>query len=140
MSKTMRTLRIGFFPDFFYPHIGGAEIWVAEVAKRLHLSGHQIEIFTYRMPFAIKDEAIDGVTVHRVGWPFIVSGSRPYFIRFLILIEACFGIGLRRERFDIVLGQFTPLIPLKLVCKTRRIPLVALFHDVFGMEKNPGDG
>jgi glycosyltransferase involved in cell wall biosynthesis len=42
----------------------------------------------------------------------------------------------KSNRFDVIMGQYSPLLPLKLVSRVRRIPLVAVFHDVYGLESS----
>jgi glycosyltransferase involved in cell wall biosynthesis len=43
---------------------------------------------------------------------------------------------MRGKRFDVVIAQYTPLLPLKLVSLIRRTPIVAVFHDVYGLESS----
>jgi len=136
MTK-QRALRIAFFPEYFYPHVGGAETWTANIVKCLAEAGHHVEVFTYRMPGATSDQSLFGVKVHRMGKPFVIVGARPYFKRFLIHSACSFLIMMKKSsRFDIMVGQYSPLLPLKLVSKVRRIPLVAVFHDVYGFESS----
>ena len=130
-------LRIAFFPEYFYPHVGGAETWTANIVKCLTEAGHHVEVFTYRMPGATSDQTSFGVIVHRMGKPFVIVGARPYFKRFLIHSACSFLIMMKKgSLFDIMVGQYSPLLPLKLVSKVRRIPLVAVFHDVYGLESS----
>ena len=127
-------LRIAFFPEYFYPHVGGAETWTANMAECLTSLGHHVEVFTYRMPTATLDQTLYGVPVRRIGRPFVIAGSRPYFKRVPIHVVSSFVALIKSERFDVVIAQYTPLLPLKLVSLIRRIPIVAVFHDVYGLE------
>jgi glycosyltransferase involved in cell wall biosynthesis len=127
-------LRIALFPEYFYPHVGGAETWTAHIARCLATLGHDVEVFTYRMPRATSDEIQFDVHVHRIGRPFVIVGARPYFKRFLIHLIGSFLAMMKRDRFDVVIAQYTPLLPLKLVSSVRRIPIVAIFHDVYGLK------
>ena len=129
-------LRIAFFPEYFYPHVGGAETWTANMARYLTLLGHHVEIFTYRMPTATVDQTLYGVPVHRIGKPFVIAGSRPYFKRVPIHAASSFLALMKSRRFDVVLAQYTPLLPLKLVSLIRGTSIVAVFHDVYGLESS----
>jgi glycosyltransferase involved in cell wall biosynthesis len=72
-----------------------------------------------------------------MGKPFVIAGARPYFKRLLIHLTCSFLIMMRKtSRFDVVVGQYSPLLPLKLVSKVSRTPLVAVFHDVYGLESS----
>ena len=127
-------LRIAFFPEYFYPHVGGAETWTANIARCLARLGHNVEVFTYRMPGATSDQTVSGVEIRRIGRPFVIAGSRPYFKRFLIHLTASFLTLMNSNRFDVVIAQYTPLLPLKLASSIRGIPIVAIFHDVYGLD------
>jgi len=129
-------LRVAFFPEYFYPHVGGAETWTENVASCLTTLGHHVEIFTYRMPAATYDQSVFGVQVHRIGRPFVIAGSRPYFKRFLIHATGSFLALMKGKRFDVVIAQYTPLLPLKFVSRIRGLPIVAIFHDVYGLESS----
>lgn len=129
-------LKIAFFPEYFYPHVGGAETWTANMARCLTSLGHHVEIFTYRMPTATVDQILYGVPVHRIGKPFVIAGSRPYFKRVPIHAASSFLALMKSKRFDVVIVQYTPLLPLKLVSRIRGTPIVAVFHDVYGLESS----
>lgn len=129
-------LRIAFFPEYFYPHVGGAETWTANMAKSLTSLGHHVEIFTYRMPAATLNQTLYGVPIHRIGKPFVIAGSRPYFKRVPIHAASSFLALMKGKRFDVVIAQYTPLLPLKFVSLIRGTPIVAIFHDVYGLESS----
>jgi glycosyltransferase involved in cell wall biosynthesis len=129
-------LRIAFFPEYFYPHVGGAETWTVNMARCLTSLGHHVEVFTYRMPTATVDQTLYGVSVHRIGKPFVIAGSRPYFKRVPIHAISSFLALMKSKRFDVVIAQYTPLLSLKLVSLIRATPIVAVFHDVYGLESS----
>ena len=106
------------------------------VARCLARLGNQVEIFTYRMPTATSDQSLFGVQVHRIGRPFVIAGSRPYFKRFLIHLTSSFLALMKGERFDVVIAQYTPLLPLKFVSLIRGTPIVSVFHDVYGLKSS----
>jgi glycosyltransferase involved in cell wall biosynthesis len=133
--KERRRVRIAFFPEYFYPRIGGAETWGVNMAKCLAKAGHYVEVFTYRIPGATKDRVPSGVRLHQIGRPFATAESRPSFTRFLIhsiysvLTLIRYGVG-----FDVVIGQFMPLLSLRFASRLLGIPIIAIFHDICGFE------
>jgi glycosyltransferase involved in cell wall biosynthesis len=132
-----KSLSIAVFPEYFYPHVGGAEVWTANIVKYLAEAGHHVEVFTYRMPGATSGQVLFGVKVHRMGKPFVIGGARPYFKRILIHSACSFLIIMKKtSRFDVIVAQYSPLLALKPVSRVRRIPIVAIFHDVYGLESS----
>lgn len=59
-------LKIAFIGEVFYPHIGGAENRLYEVAKRLVDIGYDVHVYTIKFDDYPKEEEIDGINVHRV--------------------------------------------------------------------------
>lgn len=53
--------------DIKHPNVGGAEIIVYELAKRLVKHGHNVSLFCRQFIFSEKDEIIDGVKIVRRG-------------------------------------------------------------------------
>jgi glycosyltransferase involved in cell wall biosynthesis len=132
-----RRFRIAFFPEYFYPHIGGAETWCANIAEYLAKAGHYVEVFTYRIPGATKNQASSGVRIHWIGRPLAITESRPSFTRFLIH-STYSALSLLRYgvRFDLVIGQYMPLLSLRFVSRLLGIPIIAIFHDICGFESS----
>ncbi len=65
-------MRIAVFASAFYPHIGGVEELVRELALAYRAKGHDPMIVTNRWPRDLPDrEVIDGIEVHRpaLRWP-----------------------------------------------------------------------
>ncbi|MGQ9781652.1 MAG: glycosyltransferase family 4 protein, partial [Nitrososphaeria archaeon] len=75
-------MKILLCPEYFYPHIGGGEVWSFNVAKLLAKKGHKVSVLTYKQPCYTKDEWVDGVHIKRLG-PFAIPGVQPYFRRAL---------------------------------------------------------
>lgn len=65
-------MNILFITRLYYPHIGGVEKHVYEVAKRLRLKGENVTIFTEKYDPKLKNvENINGVKVVRFFYPHI---------------------------------------------------------------------
>ncbi len=77
--------KILVFTLAYYPYIGGAEIAVQEIVKRLR-EQFEFEVVTYKFDRALPDfEFIDGIPVHRVPGRFL--GKYSYFWQALKLAE-----------------------------------------------------
>lgn len=59
-------MRIAIATEFFFPHIGGTEVRLLEIAKRLVRRGHEVHVFTvkYDRERPGEDDK-DGIQVHR---------------------------------------------------------------------------
>ena len=68
-------MRIALVTPRFLPEIGGLEVHVGHLARRLADAGHSVDVLTQAMPFASGLDQADGVTVHR--FP-IRLGGRAY--------------------------------------------------------------
>ncbi len=125
-------MRVLFLPEYFLPQIGGGEVWCWNVARNL-ARHHEITVLTYKHPERRSSEIVEGVNIVRMG-PFPVVGSQSYFARASIQIPFSL-IHSMRERFDLVLASQTlPLSLAKLIATLRKKPVVAIFHDIYGLE------
>lgn len=70
-------MKICFIVEYYYPHIGGAEILFQHLAEGLVQQGHTCEIVTCRLPGVPRNEIINGVHVHRIWVPG--AGDRYWF-------------------------------------------------------------
>ena len=94
----------------FLPNVGGIASHVYELSKQYVKNGHEVHIITYKDKSCNTDyEKIDGINVHRIGYPKI-KGSR-----FLYAIKLYFKIKSleNKEKFDLVHSQ--TIIPDSLV-------------------------
>ncbi|MBF0327720.1 MAG: glycosyltransferase family 4 protein [Nitrospirae bacterium] len=78
-------MHICFVIEYYYPHIGGAEILFQNLVEGLVGLGHECSVVTCRLPNTRKDEVVNGVNVHRVWVP--TFGDR-YWFTFLSLFSA----------------------------------------------------
>ena len=131
MSIYARNIRLLICPEYFYPHIGGGEVWIWNVARELARKGYKITVLTYKHSSHLKDEVIDGIHIKRMGL-FPIKGSSSYFSRALVQVPGLLFNGLREE-FDILIAvQTLPLIPCKLIAFSKKRPIIIVFHDVYG--------
>jgi glycosyltransferase involved in cell wall biosynthesis len=125
-------MRILYCPEYFFPHVGGAEVWLFYTSIILAKKGHEVTVITYKHPLHSSNEVIDGVKVRRVGI-FPIKGIQPYFKRALINAYGIVVNGLKMDYDIIISNQTFPLLPSYFISKLRRKPLIAVFHDIYGL-------
>lgn len=70
-------LKVCFVVEYYYPHVGGAEVLFQNLAEGLVRAGHSCDVVTCMLPGSLKEETVNGVRVHRVRVPR--SGARHWF-------------------------------------------------------------
>ncbi len=91
--------RVAVFSLTYPPFVGGAEVAIAEIAKRL--SAHEFTVITARLRRdLLARETISGVTVVRVG-----NGSRWDKYRYPWLAVRAAAAEHQRQRFDLIWGM-----------------------------------
>lgn len=67
----VRDVKIALLTDCYPPRLGGIEVQVRDLARRLTAAGHEVEVFTATLGENDSRggtiETVDGVTVHRMG-------------------------------------------------------------------------
>lgn len=66
-------MRVALITPRFLPHIGGLEVHVGSIARRLVAAGHSVEVMTQAMPSAQRLDRLDGATVRR--FPIRLGGD-----------------------------------------------------------------
>jgi glycosyltransferase involved in cell wall biosynthesis len=62
-------MRIAILTELFFPHIGGTEVRLYEIGRRLVARGHDVDAFTIRHSLQVpKEEQMNGIHVHRYGY------------------------------------------------------------------------
>jgi glycosyltransferase involved in cell wall biosynthesis len=84
--RRARKLLILNWRDPWHPEGGGSELYVAEVAKRLHGSAVRVTVFSALYPGAARDEQVDGIRYLRRGGHLTV-----YLWSALFLLTRRFG-------------------------------------------------
>ncbi len=128
----MERLRIALVVDHFLPRIGGIELHVADVARRLAAAGHEPCVITTTPG----GDRVDQVPVTRLAARllprFQVSPDPRAFFRLRALLED--------GRFDVVHVHSSIISPLAYStvywCQRLRIPHVLTSHSVWGNSSN----
>ena len=122
-------LKIIFVSEYYYPHLGGIEIVIKEVAERLANNGHDIHVITCKLGVEKNLERLNGVTVHRVSVP--KWGDRYWFDSFWAIpaiIRLC-------GRCDLIhAGCHNSAFPAWLVATILRKKKIVTIHELLGKE------
>jgi glycosyltransferase involved in cell wall biosynthesis len=117
-------MKICFLLEYYYPHIGGAEILFQHLAEGLVLAGHSCEVVTSRLPGTPLEETINGVRIHRIAVPRF--GDRYWFT--LASLHAAWKFV---RNADIVHTMvYNGALPAKILSKALRKPLVIHVFEV----------
>jgi len=122
-------MKICFVTEFFVPYYnGGGEHRYYDLAKRLVQQGHEIDLLTMKIAGDLKQEDIDGITVHHIG-PKIEN--IPYrtgkdFIQYFFSVVKW----LLTHKYDIIDAQaYSPLLSAYVGSKLKRTPLIGVIYD-----------
>lgn len=121
--------RILIFAAYFYPHIGGYEKMVYELARRLVQNGYEIDVLTCNTEKTLAFEKLDGIHIYRLpSWNALNSVypiPKPCPTSFRILLR------LRGKNYNIINTQtrffITSFLGL-IFAKLKRAPLVHTEH------------
>jgi glycosyltransferase involved in cell wall biosynthesis len=103
--------------DIKNPNAGGAEEFTHEVMRRLAIKGHNMTLFSAKIPNGLQNEQIDGVNIIRQGTKYSVYGkAREYYQR-------------HKENFDYIIDEINtkPFLTPKFV---KEKPILALIHQL----------
>ncbi len=112
-----------FCLDYYYPHVGGAEVLFQNLAEGLVARGWRAIVVTQRVPGTKAAETVNGVDIHRI-W----TGNSRYVFTFLCL-PAMFRLA--RAADLIHATTFAAAWPAWLTATWRRRPLVLTVHEVW---------
>lgn len=119
-------MRIALACDWFLPRLGGIEVHLRDLARRLRAAGHDVHVVT---PTPGPRE-VDGIPVHRIAAPLFPGYGFVYTPGAFRAIDAV----LRSERFDIVHAHASIVSPTAygaaLAALHRRTPTLVTFHSV----------
>jgi len=121
-------MRIAIVPDYFLPHIGGIQFWSFYVARYLGIRGHDVTIYTYKIPKRPLIERYRYFKVVRVGLMPVV---RQYsYVSLLFSLGTGLPGELLRSKFDVYLMTYSPLV-LNSFLKKRNV--FGVWHGYYGL-------
>ena len=119
-------MKLALACDWFLPRLGGIEIHLRDLARRLREAGHEVRVVT-STPGAPE---VDGIPVHRIDAPLFPGAGFVCTPGAFRAIEAV----LRAERFDLVHAHASIVSPTAygtaLLAARSGTPAVVTFHSV----------
>ncbi len=121
-----------FCLDYYYPHLGGAEVLFTALAEGLVRKGFHVRVLTQKVPGTLEYEIHNGVEINRIS----TFGSRYFFT-----VRAISKLLRLAESADIIHATtFASTLPAWFVAKITKIPLVLTVHEVWiGLWKQVSD-
>jgi len=114
----MRVLEVA---SVFPPHVGGLEVCVYEISKRLVPMGHQVIVYSTNLPRSKTREYKDGMSIRRIPVLFTVFGAPvAIFLRYIIKEEA----DLIHVHIPPIFGALSSL----LAGRIKKVPVVLTYH------------
>lgn len=124
-------MKIAVLSELFPPYLsGGGERRYYEICKRLAGRGHEVHVYTMRIEGSPREEVLDGIHIHRLGFTHPLRGRKylPLATYFMDLIPI-----LVQEKFDIIdANAYVSAIGGYLPALIRGTPIVCTIHDVYG--------
>ena len=127
-----RPCNILFCLDYYYPHLGGAEVLFTGLAEGLAREGFHVRVLTQKVPGTLDYEVRNGVEINRIS----SFGSR-----YIFTLRAITKLLRLAESADIIHATtFASTLPAWFVAKITGIPLVLTVHEVWvGLWKQVSD-
>jgi len=101
-------MKICFLAKIFYPFVGGSEIALFEVARRLARRGHDIHVITSPLPNTAPFEEVEGIKIHRIKMPVSTLRKATGRPMFLFLSAVALNNLLKNGNFDLVHDNISP--------------------------------
>lgn len=124
-------MKICFVTEIFLPFIGGAEVVIYEVARRLVRKGHDVHVLTAVISNEPLYEEIEGVKIHRIKMPVSAASKTLGRPAFVFWSAPALERLIKKENFDIINENVAPnpsFTPS--VAKRHGIPCVGTLHDI----------
>jgi len=124
-------MKICFVTKIFLPFIGGAELVIYEIAKRLAKKGHEIHIITGLISNEALYEEVEGMKIHRMKMPASAASKTMGRPAFLFWSVSTLKKLMKKVKFDIIIENIAPnpsFTPY--VVKQNKIPCIGILHDI----------
>ncbi len=124
-------MKICFVTKIFLPFIGGAEVVIYEVARRLVRKGHDIHILTSVISDEPLYEEIEGMKIHRMKMPVSAASKTLGRPAFVFWSASALGKLIKKGKYDIINENVAPnpsYTPS--IAKKHGIPCVGTLHDI----------
>lgn len=119
-------MRILYVYEYYFPHIGGGELAIQQIAEGMVQRGHQAMLVTTRLPGSTPLEMVNGVKVIRVWTPTL---ARRYWF---ILLSVLRVYQLAAAADIIHTSTYTAAIPAWLAARLRGKKIILTIHEYWG--------
>jgi len=102
------------------PEMGGAEVHMHEIFKRIAAKGHDVTYVAHSFKDAPKEEILDGVKIKRIGNKFIFNHQ----------FKSFYKKTLAKEKFDLIVDDISK-IPLGIPAYINK-PVIGIIHHIHG--------
>ncbi|MBQ9447459.1 MAG: glycosyltransferase family 4 protein [Victivallales bacterium] len=121
-----------FCLDYYYPHLGGAEVLFTGLAEGLAREGFHVRVLTQKVPGTLDYEVRNGVEINRIS---------SFGNRYVFTLRAITKLLRLVESANIIHATtFASTLPAWFVAKITGIPLVLTVHEVWvGLWKQVSD-
>jgi glycosyltransferase involved in cell wall biosynthesis len=105
-------MRIAILTELFFPHVGGTEFRLYEIAKRLVVRGHDVDVFTIQhSPQIPQEEQVQGIHVHRYAYsPSYVTSNGLRSVRGVLGYSLATALKANGTRYDVYYFGQWPLL------------------------------
>lgn len=114
---------------------GGGERQFYEISRRVADRGHNVTILTCRFPGQPAEEIVDGMKIHRIGLSRNpkTGGARKTVLPIFSYIIKTARRAMKLAPDLIHCNTYFPVYPGKMAARSKGVPLVSTFHDIYGM-------
>ena len=129
-------MHILFVIEYYFPHVGGAEVLLQHLAEGLVQSGHECTVVTCKLSDTPSREMLNGVSIHRVSVPR--CGDRYWFTLLAMLPSLRYA-----RKADIIHTMvYNGAFPAKILSLILKKPVVihvfeVIRHNWFKIDINP---
>lgn len=114
---------------------GGGERQFYEISRRVADRGHNVTILTCRFPGQPAEEIVDGMEIHRIGLSRDpkTGGARKTVLPIFSYMLKTARKAMKLAPDLIHCNTYFPVYPGKMAARSKGVPLVSTFHDIYGM-------
>jgi len=114
---------------------GGGERQFYEISRRVADRGHNVTILTCRFPGQPAEEVVDGIKIHRIGLSRDpkTGGARKAVLPIFSYIIRTARRAMKLAPDVIHCNTYFPVYPGEMAARSRGVPLVSTFHDIYGV-------
>ncbi len=114
---------------------GGGERQFYEISRRVADCGHNVTILTCNFPGQPAEEVVDDIKIHRIGLSRDpkTGGARKSVLPIFSYMLKTARRAMKLAPDLIHCNTYFPVYPGKMAARSKGVPLVSTFHDIYGM-------